>query len=165
METLELIDSLEDAIDRGVGIPFAGKCLLDKDELLDIIQEIRLKMPDDLKQAKWIKEERQRILLDAQKEANNIIKTAEDKIISMINENEITKKANEQATEIITNANKRAKEIKGGTRQYADDVLADIEKIMEKTIATLRDNRVAMQQNEIKKQQVKVEQEEQPSEE
>ena len=142
-----------------------GNVFLDKDELLDIIQEIRLKMPDDLKQAKWIKEERQRILLDAQKEANNIIKTAEDKIISMINENEITKKANEQATEIITNANKRAKEIKGGTRQYADDVLADIEKIMEKTIATLRDNRVAMQQNEIKKQQVKVEQEEQPSEE
>ena len=152
METLELIDNLEDIIDRGVGIPLAGKCLLDKDELLDIIQEIRLKMPDDLKQAKWIKEERQRILLEAQKEANNIIKNAEDKIISMINENEITKKAVEQATEIVENANKRSREIKLGTRQYADDVLADMEKIMEKTLSTLRENRISMQQKESRKQ-------------
>jgi vacuolar-type H+-ATPase subunit H len=70
------------------------------------------------------------IILEAQKEANDIIKSTEDKIISMINENEITKRAKEQAEEIISNANKRSKEIKQGTRQYADDVLSDMEKIM-----------------------------------
>jgi len=150
METLDLIDNLEDLIDGGLTIPLAGKCLLDKDELLDIIQEIRLKLPEDLKQAKWIKEERQRILVEAQNEANKIIKTAEDKIISMINENEITKKANEQ--EIIENANKRARDIKAGTRQYVDDVLVDVEKIMEKTLGILRDNRIAMHQKDSKKQ-------------
>ncbi|OQB14541.1 MAG: hypothetical protein BWY15_01050 [Firmicutes bacterium ADurb.Bin193] len=148
MEILELIDTLEDAIEKGLNIPLAGRCLLDKDELLDIIQEIRLKLPDDLKQAKWVKDERQRILLEAQKEANDIIKTAENKIISMINENEITKRAKEQAEEILSIANKRSKDIKQGTRQYADDVLADMEKIIEKTLATLRENRAAMHEKD-----------------
>ena len=140
--------------------------MIDKDELLDIIQELRLKMPDDLKQAKWIKGERQRILLEAQKEATSIIKTAEDKIISMINENEITKKANEAAQEIIRNAEKRAKEIRMGTRQYVDNALYEAETVMERTIATLRDNRIAMQQADAKKQ-VKMEEvvkEEKPAE-
>lgn len=152
METLELIDSLEDLIESGVPIPLAGKCLLDKEELLELVQELRVKMPDDLKQAKWIKEERQRILLDAQKEANTIVKTAEDKIISMINENEITKQANEKANEIMTNANKRAKELRNGTRQYVEDILMDVEKILEKTTGTLRDNRLAMQQKDARRQ-------------
>jgi hypothetical protein len=153
MEILELIDALEDTIERGVNIPLAGKSLLDKDELLDIIQEMRLKLPDDLKQAKWVKEERQRILLDAQKEANDIIKSTEDKIISMINENEITKRAKIQAEEIISNANKRAREIKQGTRSYADDILSDMEKIMEKTLATLRQNRIELHEAARKKQE------------
>ena len=96
MEGMEMLDQLEDIIEGSKTVPLLGKAMIDKDELLDIIQELRLKMPDDLKQAKWIKGERQRILLEAQKEATAIIKSAEDKIISMINENEITKKANEE---------------------------------------------------------------------
>ncbi len=126
--------------------------MLDKDELLDLIQEIRLKLPDDLKQAKWVKDERQRILVEAQKEANDIIKSTEDKIISMINENEITKRAREKSEEISIAANKRAKEIREGTRRYADDILADMERIMEKTIQTLRNNRIALHEKDKKKQ-------------
>ena len=152
MEILDSIDIIEDTIEKGLNIPLAGKCMLDKDELLDLIQDIRLKLPDDLKQAKWVKDERQRILVDAQKEANEIIKSTEDKIISMINENEITKRAKEKADELINAANKRAKEIRQSTRQYADDVLADMEKIIEKTIQTLRDNRISLHDKEQKKQ-------------
>ena len=58
MDALELIDELEDIIDKGVSVPFTGRCLLDKEELMDLIQEIKLKLPDDLNQAKWIKNER-----------------------------------------------------------------------------------------------------------
>ena len=152
MEGMEMLDQLEDIIEGSKTIPLIGKAMIDKDELLDIIQELRLKMPDDLKQAKWIKGERQRILLEAQKEATTIIKSAEDKIISMINENEITKKANEAAEEIIKNANNRAKEIRNATKQYIDDALSDSEMVLERTLSTLRDNRLAMQQNQVKKQ-------------
>lgn len=152
MEAMEMLDQLEDIIEGSKSVPIVGKAMIDKDELLDIIQELRLKMPDDLKQAKWIKGERQRILLEAQKEATTIIKSAEDKIISMINENEITKKANEAAEEIIKNANNRAREIRNATKQYIDDALAESELVLERTLSTLRDNRLAMQQSNAKKQ-------------
>lgn len=152
MEGMEMLDQLEDIIEGSKTVPLVGKAMIDKDELLDIIQELRLKMPDDLKQAKWIKGERQRILLEAQKEATTIIKSAEDKIISMINESEITKKANEAAEEIIKNANARAKEIRNATKQYIDDALQESEMILERTLSTLRDNRLAMQEANLKKQ-------------
>ena len=55
-------------------------------EIVTRRKEIRLKLPDELKQAKWVKEERQRILVEAQKEADGIVKEAENRIISMIDE-------------------------------------------------------------------------------
>ena len=79
MDLLELIDELEDIVDKGVSVPLSGRCLLDKDELMEIIEDIKLKLPDDLKQAKWIKSERDRILAEAKAEADKIIKTADRK--------------------------------------------------------------------------------------
>ena len=148
MEVLELIDSLEDAIERGVSIPLAGKCMLDRDELLDILQEVRLQLPDDLKQAKWVKEERQRILAEAQKEANNIIKGAEEKIVSMINEHEITKRSYETAKNIENTSRKRSLEIKNGTTAYVEECLANAEEVLENTLETLRQNRNSMRENQ-----------------
>lgn len=144
MDALELIDALEDIVEKGVTIPLAGKTMIDKDELLDIIQEIRLKLPDDLKQAKWVKEERQRIITEAQKEANQILKGAEDKIISMINEHEITRKSYEQAREVEEESQKRAKEIRYRTAQYIEELIADAERVMESTLHSLRENRQQM---------------------
>ena len=92
MEILSILEALEDVIEKSVTMPFTSKSLVDKEELLELIKEIRLKLPDDIKQAKWVKEERQKILLEAQKEANNIIKDAENKIASLVDEHEITKK-------------------------------------------------------------------------
>jgi len=74
-DALELISELEDLIDKGVSVPFTGRCLLDKEELLELIQEIKFNLPTDLEQAKWIKSERQNIINDATKEAEDIIKT------------------------------------------------------------------------------------------
>jgi vacuolar-type H+-ATPase subunit H len=122
-------------------VPFSGKCMVDREEILEIIKEVRLKLPDDIKQAKWVKEERQRILLDAQKEANNIIKDAENKIASLVDEHEITKKAYEQANEIVTGAQKNARDIRLGTREYADGVLNKVEEILGDTLEVIRTNR------------------------
>ena len=93
MEIFTLLEELEDLLEKSKKVPFTNKCLVDKEEILEIIKEIRLKLPDELKQAKWIKEERQRILVEAQNEADGIIKEAENRIISMIDEHEITRKA------------------------------------------------------------------------
>lgn len=141
MEILSILETLEDYIEKSPTMPFIGKCLADKEEILEIIKEIRIKLPDDIKQAKWVKEERHRILMEAQKEANNIIKEAENKIASLIDEHEITKKAYEQANEIIANAQKNARDIRLGTRDYADSILDKVEEILKDTIDVIKQNR------------------------
>ncbi len=55
MEVLEIIDMLEDVVEKSMAIPFAGRAVVDREELLDLIQEIRLNLPGDLKQAKWVR--------------------------------------------------------------------------------------------------------------
>lgn len=144
MEILAILETLEDVVEKSMSVPFSGRCMIDREEVLEIIKEIRLKLPDDIKQAKWVKEERQRILLEAQKEANNIIKDAENKIASLVDEHEITKQAYEQANEIVSNAQKNAREIRLGTREYADSVLNKVEEILGDTINVIRANRTEL---------------------
>jgi vacuolar-type H+-ATPase subunit H len=141
MEILAILETLEDVIERGLSVPFSGRCLIDREEVLEIIKEIRLKLPDDMKQAKWIKEERQRILMEAQKEAGSIVKDAEGKISSLVDEHEITQKAYERANEIISGAQKNAKEIRLGTREYADSILDKVEEILKDTLDVIKMNR------------------------
>lgn len=130
MEIFELLENLEDQLEKSRSVPFTDKSMVDKEIFLDIIREIRLKLPDELKQAKWIKEERERIIAEAQKDADGIVKEAENRIISMIDEHEITKKAYEKKTEIIADANDMYREITKGTQTYVDGILENIENNM-----------------------------------
>ena len=141
MEIFTLLETLEDIMERSRSLPFTDKGIVDKEEVLEIIKEIRLKLPDELKQAKWVKEERQRILVEAQKEADGIVKEAENKIISMIDEHEITRKAYEKKVEIIETANEMSREISKGTKEYADSVLAGIEVALQDAMKVIQNNR------------------------
>ncbi len=136
-DVLDLISELEEVIDKGVSVPLTGRCMLDKEELLEIIQEIRLKLPTDLEKAKWINAERHSIISDANKEAEELIKVANEKIIAMINENEITKKAMAAAAEITQAANAEAQSAKASSYQYADYLLENVESVVMKTIRDL----------------------------
>lgn len=154
MDGLELLDELEDIIDKAANVPFSGRCILERDELMDTLQELKLKLPDDLKQAKWIKEERQRILQEAQSEADEVIKAANEKGISMINEHEITQQAMEQARQIIGNANSEAQAIVESAYNYADNLLETVEKVsvssmkeLEQCITIVRSNRSELRSN------------------
>ena len=130
MEIFTLLETLEDILEKSKTLPFTDKSIVEKEQFLDIIKEIRLKLPDELKQAKWIKEERERIISESQKDADDIVKEAENRIISMIDEHEITRKAYDKKTEIIADANEMYREITQGTTTYVDGILANIENNM-----------------------------------
>ncbi len=145
MEIFTLLETLEEALEKSKTIPFSDKTVVNKEEFLDIIKEIRIKLPDELKQAKWVKEERARIMVEAQKEADDIVKEAENRIISMIDEHEITRKAYEQKAQIIETANEMAREISKGTKDYADNLLEKIEVVLEDALKTVQNNRKELQ--------------------
>ena len=141
MEIFKLLETIEDMLENSKTLPFTNKAVLDKEELLDIIKEIRLKLPEELKQAKVIKEEHDRIIEKANEEAQDIVKEAENRIISMIDEHEITEKAYEQKNKIIENANDMAREISNGTKAYADNILAGVQVTLEDALKVIQNNR------------------------
>ncbi|MDF2532596.1 MAG: glycyl-tRNA synthetase beta chain [Clostridia bacterium] len=170
MEVMLLLDALEDILDKANTIPLSSKVLVNKEELLELVKDIRIKIPDEVKQAQWIKEERQKILMEAKKEAEGVRTECEDKLSrikeerqrmlaeaekeaeimrqeadkrlsTLIEESEIVKRANEQAKEIILAAQQDAKKIRLGSRAYADDILAELEKYTNNISSTIKVNR------------------------
>jgi len=141
MDVLKLLDEIEDIVESGSTIPFAGKVLVDKNDILEIIKEIRIKLPDEIKQAEWIKEERQRILAEAQNEADTMLQEVKLHIEELVEQHEITKLAYERAEEITSKAQSNAKEMRIGAREYADGLLKEVEDNLRSIIETLEKNR------------------------
>ena len=141
MDVEQIMNAIEEKIDSCKTIPFWGRGIIDKEEILDLIQEMRNKFPEEMKQAKWVKEERQRIISDAQKEAAAMVKATEEKIAAMVNEHDITQQAYSKANQIIDSAQQNSREIRLGANQYADDVLRALEEELVKTADTIRANR------------------------
>ena len=141
MEIFTLLENLEDLFESSAKVPFSSKVMVDKVALAEILEEIRLRLPDELKQAKRIKDERLNILNDAQKEADTLLKDAESKIIQMVDEHVITKQAIMQKEDIVENANKISKEISCGTRDYADAILEKVEDVLRETMQVVHTNR------------------------
>jgi len=141
MQIMYLLDQIEDAIESGTGVPFSSRVLIDAEELLGLIQDIRVNLPDEIKQAQWIKEERKKILIEAQKEAETITQEAENYIRKMVDENEITKSAYQQAEEIIQKTQENAKDIRLGTNEYADTILLKLQNQLKELHNIIDENR------------------------
>ena len=141
MDILELISELEEKIDSSLEIPFIKKAFVNKEELMNLIGDISLQLPDEVRMAKQIAEDRTRILADAQKQADLIIKNAEQKIISMVDEHEITKRATEQADEIVARAQKNARDIRIGTLEYSDNMLAQLDNSLKAMSDSIKQSR------------------------
>ena len=141
---LKLLDELEEILEECRTVPFSNKVSVNKEELYEVIGEIRAKLPNEIKQSKWILDERNKILIDAQKEADEIIKNAEEYMNKLIDDHEVTKRAYAQADEIIENGQKTAKTMRIGAIEYADDILADTEDAIRKVQELLQQQSLKM---------------------
>ncbi|RKD27824.1 hypothetical protein SAMN02745883_00197 [Caminicella sporogenes DSM 14501] len=149
MSVLNLLDELEDILENGSSIPFSGKVLIDREEITELLKEIRIQLPDEVKQAQWIREERNKILIDAQSEAERIIEEAKRQVEELINQQEIIKLAQDKANEIVEQAKKQAHEIRVGSLQYADEILEKLEKNISDVSEIIRNNRMELKEMNI----------------
>lgn len=144
MDFLALVDVLEEQIANAAKVPMSAKCMVDREEMFELIKELRERVPEEIKQANWIKDERQKILAEAKKEANNILKEAEIRFQAMVDEHEITKRATEQAKETVANANRKAKEIRLGTKDYVDGLLGVLENSLAEKLKVVQEDRKSL---------------------
>lgn len=147
MDVLKLIDEIEDIVEDASSVPFSRKVMVESEEILEIIKEIRIRLPDEMKQAIWIKEEKQRILAEAQKDADNMINEAEYKLDELVEKEEVTRIAQIRAEEVIKIAQNNAKEIRLGAIEYADSILIETQEAIKKLMKEIIENRKELRGN------------------
>ena len=123
MTVLELLDELEEMINAAPKLPLTGKIMVDANEVLELSKDIKLSLPDDVQQAKWIKDEKERILSEAKTEYERIIKEAKKHADIMVEENAITERSVAVSGEIYRRADEYSKNMRLRTYEYMDDVL------------------------------------------
>lgn len=144
MDVLGLIDEIEDIVESAGSLPLTSKVLVQKEELLDIISELRIKLPDEIKQAAWIKEERERIISEANKDAEQIIKETRLKLEELVSKEEVLKEANERAKDLMNKAQIASTNLKRSSLEYSDKLLMNAQENLKEMITTLNENRTEL---------------------
>ena len=130
MTVLEFLEEIEDIVKNAPGLPLTGKIMVDADELLEITMGISLSLPDEVQQAKWVRDEKDRILADAKTEYEKIIIEAKKQADLMVEKDVITQRAVEVAGNIYTRADVYARDMKLRTYNYMDETLFNFQKKM-----------------------------------
>jgi len=141
MDILNLLERIEDIIEDSSKFPLSNKVMIDKEEVLEVINEIRLKLPDEINRASWVAKERQRILNEAQSEADELINKVKEQQKHLIEESEITRQAKIYANEIIQEAERKANEMKVGAYNYSDEILSKLQDKIKEINNIIEDNR------------------------
>ncbi len=147
MDAIKLIEYLEEIIDTSAKVPMTGKVMVNKKEILDVLQKIVNYLPAEIKKAQWIVNEKERILSEAVQESENMKKENLSLLRRQIENHDITKEANMRAEEIISSAKKNAKAIRLGARDYADELLSQLDN----ELSNKSDEMMAMLKVEIQK--------------
>jgi cell division septum initiation protein DivIVA len=141
MDVLVLIDKLDDLVHNAKPVPLTDQVRVDKEEIYDILDQMRATIPEEIKQARWIVKERQEMLAEAKREAERIVKEAREKQEQLIAQEEITRQAERAAEDIIEDARAREREIRLGAEDYADEILNTLEINLEKFTNAVRRGR------------------------
>lgn len=130
----ELLDNLEDYIESAKSLPFSSKISVEKETILDIISEMRLNLPNEIRQAQRIISDYDKIIKEANDKAKNIIINSEKQCERLVNDHEVYKKALEKANELLEEAKENARDARSNAMRYADEMLAKTETILKEAM-------------------------------
>jgi cell division septum initiation protein DivIVA len=138
---MEALDKLEQLINGATRLPFTGKVVLNEDDLYELVDEIKSALPDELRQARQVLRERDRILERAREEAEALITEARSQVERLTDESTITRQARKQAEEILERARQVSAELSRRAREYADESMALLEQQLERLLGEVQDGR------------------------
>ena len=127
IRVMTLLDDLEEILANASKVPFSEKAIVDSDEIRSIVDDIRLSMPKDIQQAKWVKDEQDRILNAARGEYDKVIIAAKKQAEYLVENDIIKKEAEKRADALISEAENHSRYIKLRSYEYVDKLLFDMQ--------------------------------------
>ena len=139
----ELIEMLYNMVSDAWGLPLgAEKCVIERDKVLDLLDEIKAQLPTELAEAKRLVNARTEFIANAKKEADTIKKAAEEHARRLVEEQAIIRTAKAKGNEIITVAETKSVELKKAANEYADDALRRTESAIAEALDEVRQSRI-----------------------
>lgn len=126
-------------------VPFSNQLVLDEVEILELIDELRGSLPEEIKQATWTVQEQQRMIAEAHAEAGRITTRASERAESVVQEHELLRRVERQAQRTLREAQARADEIVREAEMYALEQLQQVEAHLSRTLATVKRGVEALQ--------------------
>lgn len=141
----QVLDSLDELLDKSWSLPLSGgRCVVDADKVRDLIDDIRINLPAEIKQAQAIVMDRNEILLNARREGEQVIRKAEERAKGMINQEEITRAAQAKANDIVSQAQVKSREMRHAAQDFSDEMLRGTEDVLTRALTDLRSTRQAL---------------------
>ena len=138
----DIISALYDMVQDARALPLgADKCILERDKVLDMLDEILAQLPVELKQSRTIVESRNELIGQARREAESLIRQAQDQANKMIAEETIYQEAKRQCQEMVQQTKNRMAELRRASNDYMDDALRRTEEAVAMSLEDVRDTR------------------------
>ena len=141
--TEDIIGALYDMVQDARSVPLAtDKCILERDKVLDMLDEIIAQLPGELKQSRTIVESRNELIGQARREAEVIIRQAQDQAKQMVTKEAIYIEAKRRSEELVGQTQNRIEALKRAANAYMDDALRQTEEVISESLKNVRDTRV-----------------------
>lgn len=131
LNIIDLLEYLQEMLDSSAKMPITGKVMVDKKEFKEVIDQVINYLPDQLKKAEWVMNEKDRILSEAQKEFEVARRESAQLMKDKVENHDLVKEAKIRANEIIALAQRDAKAIRVGSREYSNEILLELDKEVE----------------------------------
>ena len=146
MDILHLVDRLEELFNKSHAIPLTHNVIVDEDKFLDIIDQMRISVPEEVKKAQEVFTKKDRVMAQAQEEANRTLALARDKADDLIDKEALVSDAKRRADQIVEQARVEAENIKAGADNYAQESLLNLEHAMEQLLTQVRNGIMVLEQ-------------------
>jgi len=138
VDILHLIDRLEELLNQSRPFPFTHNVIIDEDRMLDIIDQMRVAIPEEIKKAQQVMNQRDRILAQAQEEANRTITIAREKLDQLVERDAIVQAAHAKASEVLAMAQVERESTRKEADEYALETLRRLEMELERFLNQVR---------------------------
>lgn len=152
MDILHLVDRLEELFNDSSSLPLTKKIVIDEEKLLDLIDQMRLAIPDEIKKAQSIINQKERIIAKSHEEANRTVSLAREQSEKLVSKDSIVQEAKIIADDIIKRARDETELIKKEADQYAVDSLDHLEIELSKILTQVRNGMMSLKDNQSTKE-------------
>ena len=141
--TEDIIGALYDMVQDARSMPLsADKCILERDKVLDMLDEIIAQLPGELKQARTIVESRNELVSQARREADVIIREAQEKVGQLVTKEAIYEEAKKRSEELVSQTQNRINQLRKAANEYMDESLRQTEEVISNALNEVRDTRM-----------------------